>query len=118
MRWRTPLDPEDQPTAAVWLRARRALALELVPLVASGAALIGLAPRAEASVPDARVLFLAALALFSIGLLDAMRRTLEVLDWDCPRCHENFCGPLPFRARCSYCGHRPAPDAARIDPRS
>ena len=94
--------------------ARGALGLELLFLLGSGAFLFAIAPYAEGAVSDARVLFLAALALFSVILLDGIFRTLEILDWDCPRCHENYCGgPLLFRARCNSCGHPAGTDSRR-----
>jgi hypothetical protein len=107
------VDEPDPLSSAQWLRARRALGLELLFLLASGAFLFAIAPYAESAVSDARVIFLAALALFSVILLDGIFRTLEILDWDCPRCHENYCGPLLFRARCSSCGQVAEPEAHR-----
>jgi hypothetical protein len=110
------VDDTDPLSTADWLRARRALGIEIVFLVAAGAFLFGVAPHAESAVSDARVLYLAALALFSVILLDGIFRTLEILDWDCPRCHENYCGPLLFRARCNSCGQAAKAEAHRHSP--
>jgi hypothetical protein len=107
------VEDSDPLSTAQWLRARRALGLELLFLLGSGAFLFVMAPYAEGAVSDARVLFLAALALFSVILLDGIFRTLEILDWDCPRCHENYCGPLLFRTRCNACGQAADPEAHR-----
>jgi hypothetical protein len=110
------VDESDPLSTADWLRARRALGIEILFLLISGAFLFGIAPRAEAAVSDARVLYLAALALFSVILLDGIFRMLEILDWDCPRCHENYCGPLLFRTRCSSCGQPAKPEAHTHSP--
>jgi hypothetical protein len=100
-----------------WLQARRALAFELLPLGVSGGILIALAPTAEASVLDARLLYLVSLGLFSAALIGMVHRALEILEFACPRCEENFCGASPLRTRCAHCGFRPSgedpPDAER-----
>jgi hypothetical protein len=110
------VDDTDPLSTADWLRARRALGFELFFLLLSGAFLFRIAPHAEAAISDARVLYLAALALFSVILLDGIFRMLEILDWDCPRCHENYCGPLLFRSTCSSCGQAAKPEAHRHSP--
>ena len=101
-------------TAADWLRARRALAVQLVVLAVAGASLAEVTPRVDAAALDARLLYVVVLALFSATLLHGVIRTLELFEWDCPRCHENYCGgPLLFRARCSSCGRAAAAEARR-----
>lgn len=92
-----------------WLRARRWLALELPPLVGAGILLYVLAPATETkgSPLDARALYLVCFTLFSMALLGFVGRVLEVLEWECPRCRESFCGGLP-RSQCANCGFRPA----------
>jgi hypothetical protein len=93
-----------------WLRARRGLVFELPALVAACFLLTELAPVAEASVFDAQALWVACFALFSMATLGFVRRGLEVLDWECPRCSEPFCGRRPYRTRCAHCGFRPGGD--------
>jgi hypothetical protein len=95
-----------------WLWARRGLALELPALAGACALLTMLAPRAESSVLDAQALWIACFALFSMATIGFVRRGLAVLEWECPRCAESFCGNQPFRARCAHCGFRPGRDEA------
>jgi hypothetical protein len=94
--------------ARAWLAARRGLAFELPPLLAVGVVLFVIAPVAERAVLDVRALYLASLALFSLGAIEFVRRVLEVIAFTCPRCHEDFSGRVPFRARCASCGFRPS----------
>jgi hypothetical protein len=98
---------------AAWLRARRVLALELLPLGVAGAVLYALAPDAEASTPEARAAFLGVGALFFAAFVRLVARAVEFLQLDCPRCDREFWIPpsLPFRARCARCGFQPSADA-------
>ena len=100
-------------SAADWLRARRALAVQLAILAATGAALADVSQRIDAAALNARLLYVVVLALFSATLLHGVLRTLELVEWDCPRCHENYCGPLLFRTRCNACGQAADPEAHR-----
>jgi hypothetical protein len=90
-----------------WLRARRGLAFEIPPFIGTLVLIVLLAPLAENSLVDARVLYLACFALFSISALRFVGLAIELLEWDCPRCLERFCGQVPFRARCANCGYVP-----------
>lgn len=111
-------EPDTEPlSAADWLGARRLLAVELAAVAAAGAALFALAPRVEAAVLDARIVYLGVFSLFSVIFLRGTLRMLELLDWDCPRCHENYCGPLLFRTRCHGCGRAAEAEAPRSSPR-
>jgi hypothetical protein len=101
-------------SAADWLRARRSLAVQLAILTVTGASLADVSQRIDAAALDARLLYVVVLALFSATLLHGVLRALELVEWDCPRCHENYCGgPLLFRARCNSCGHAAGTDARR-----
>jgi hypothetical protein len=97
--------------AREWLWTRRGLVLELPALAAACFLLTELAPVAERSVLDARALWVACFALFSMETIAFVRRALAVLDFECPRCAESFCANQPFRARCANCGFRPEDEA-------
>ena len=99
-----------------WLRARRGLLYEIPPLVGALVLIVALAPLAEDARVDARALYLLCFVLFSLAALRFFGLALEVLEWDCPRCMERFCGDVPFRARCANCGYVPSEAEAPAAP--
>lgn|GEM_PF-5910727 len=102
------LMPSDSLSAADWLRARRALAVELVVVAVAAAALAALAPRVEAGGPPARLLYVVAIALVSTTLVHGALLALSLFEWECPRCRQYYCGSHLFRATCHSCGHAAA----------
>jgi len=90
---------------------RRGLLLEWAFVVAGAVVLAVLAPVAEGAAREVRVLFAAAVALFSLAAVRAVGATLELVHRECPRCARNFFGlargvPLPARRTCAHCGLR------------
>ena len=89
---------------------RRILGFEAVSALLVGLGLVEAVQYVEHALPELQVAFAIAVFVFSAGFFLLLHHVGEVLDLECPRCHEAFHGDggehvaTPLRRSCASCG--------------
>jgi hypothetical protein len=87
---------------------RSELLLELVSCTVAAGALWAIAGRLDGALPELRVLFIALLVAFGVGVQNLVPQLIPVLAFRCPRCAMLFHAAsdrVSLRA-CAHCGLR------------